>query len=123
MQFGDTMGPNVIRFSVLLLFLFAMITSSALSKEPIDLFEPTDSRSLVIRTAYAYYPDNAELRVRLTLENRTVKSGSYKNTEVVRHLLSILNGNDHNLFCTYKDNVILSVFTEPKLWQRKGDGK
>ena len=108
------MTARVLSCSLFIALLLAVLAVTVLWAEPVQLFEPTDSRSRVLLAAYAYYPDNTELRVRLTLENRQVKSGLYRNADVIRHLLALLSGNEHELFCTYKGNSILAVFTEHK---------
>jgi len=110
------MAARVLSYSLFIALLLSAIAVGVSGKESVavELFEATDSRGRVVQAAYAYYPDKAELRVRLTLENRMVKSGLYRNAEVIRHLLALLSGNDHELFCTYKGNAILAVFTEHK---------
>ena len=99
-------------------FFTVMLAGSALSSEPVQLFEPTDNRSRVIRAAYAYYPENNELRVRLTLANQQVKSGSYRNAEIIRHFIFLLSertDTTHKLFCAYKGNAILAIYKDHKL--------
>jgi hypothetical protein len=108
------MTARVFSYSLFIVLLLSALAFGVSGKESVELFEPTDSRGRVVQAAYAYYPDKAELRVRLTLDNRMVKSGLYRNAEVIRHLLALLSGNDHELFCTYKGNAILAVFTEHK---------
>jgi hypothetical protein len=100
--------------SILLGLLLMALTVNALGAESVRLFEVNDSRSKVTEAAYAYYPAKAELRVRLTLANHQVKSGRYRDTEVVKHLLAVLPDDDRELFCTYNGNAILSVYTEHK---------
>ena len=108
------MAVRVFSYSLFIVLLLSALTFGVSGKESVELFEETDSRGRVVQAAYAYYPDKAELRVRLTLDNRMVKSGLYRKAEVIRHLLALLSGNDHELFCTYKGNAILAVFTEHK---------
>jgi len=109
------MAARIFSYSLFIVLLLSALTFGVSGKESVvELFEPTDSRGRVVQAAYAYYPDKAELRVRLTLDNRMVKSGLYRKAEVIRHLLALLSGNDHELFCTYKGNAILAVFTEHK---------
>jgi hypothetical protein len=109
------MAARVLSYSLFIALLLSALAVGVSGKESVvELFEATDSRGRVVQAAYAYYPDKAELRVRLTLDNRMVKSGLYRNAEVIRHLLALLSGNDHELFCTYKGNAILAVFTEHK---------
>jgi hypothetical protein len=108
------MAARVFPYSLFIALLLSAIDVGVAGNESVELFEATDSRGRVVKAAYAYYPDKAELRVRLTLDNRMVKSGLYRNAEVIRHLLALLSGNDHELFCTYKGNTILAVFTEHK---------
>jgi hypothetical protein len=38
----------------------------------------------------------------------------YRKADVIKHLLALLPGNDHELFCTYSGNTILAVFTVHK---------
>jgi hypothetical protein len=108
------MTARVFSYSLFIVLLLSALAFGVSGKESVELFEATDSRGRVVQAAYAYYPDKAELRVRLTLDNRMVKSGLYRKAEVIRHLLALLSGNDHELFCTYKGNAILAVFTEHK---------
>ena len=108
------MATRVFTYSFFLTLLLTALTVNVVEAESVRLFEVNDSRSKVVEAAYAYYPDKAELRVRLTLANRQVKSGRYRDTEVVRHMLALLPDSDRELFCTFKGNTILSVYTENK---------
>jgi hypothetical protein len=106
------MVTRILSYSTLIALLFA---SSVIGQEPVELFEATDSRGKVIRAAYAYYPDKIELRVRLTLDNRMVKSGLFRNEAVIEHLIVLLSKKDPDLFCTYKGNAILAIFSDYRL--------
>jgi hypothetical protein len=108
------MVARVLSYSLFIALLLSALAVGVSGKESVELFEETDSRGRVVQAAYADYPDKAELRVRLTLDNRMVKSGLYRSAEVIRNLLALLSRKDHELFCTYKGNVILAVFTEHK---------
>ena len=99
-----------ILFYCTLIVVFSV--SSVAGQDPVDLFEATDSRGKVIRAAYAYYPEKVELRVRLTLDNRMVKSGLYQNETVIEHLIFLLSDRDRELYCTYKGNAILAIFSD-----------
>ena len=99
-------------------FITVMLAGSAFSRDPVQLFEPTDNRSRVIRAAYAFFPENNELRVRLTLENHQVKSGSYRNDEVIKHFIFLLSertDTTRKLFCAYQGNAILAIYKDHKL--------
>ena len=106
------MAARVLSYFILTVLLLSALAVGVSGEKSIQLFDATDSRGRVVEAAYAYYPTEPELRVRLTLDNRMVKSGLYRNTEVIRNLLTLLSGNDHKLYCTYKGNAIMSVFTE-----------
>ena len=87
----------------------------AKSSDPVSLFKATDNRAMVHQTQYAYYPESGELRIRLVLANREVKSGRFSNPDVIDHLLAMLSTQDRQLLCVYDKNTILSIAVNREL--------
>jgi len=92
------------------LFLFCLLfINISQSADSFRLFGESQNRSKVIQSAFSYYPENTELRVQLTLENRQVKTGVYCNEKVVNHLLTILSKDTYELYCSYEGNKLLAI--------------
>jgi hypothetical protein len=113
---GEAMAIFRIMQSLTLLGLLAGSAGSvsAARTDAVDLFDVGDNRALVQRANYAYYPANAEFRIRLTLANGQVKSGRFVEAEVIDHLLMILSADiaGERLICVYDGNNILALLAE-----------
>ncbi len=97
----------------IVLVVLALHSIVVRAADPIRFYGATDNRARVAQSSYAYYPQAAELRVRLTLVNRQVKSGRYRDPVVVGHLLTLLsNSRPGELFCVYDGNDILTIYAE-----------
>lgn len=88
--------------------------AQAARTDAVDLFEVNDNRSPVQRANYAYYPAEAEFRVRLVLANGQVKSGRFVDPKVIDHLLMMLSADvaGERLICVYDGNNILALLAE-----------
>ena len=102
--------------SLMLLCLLGGVAdyASAARTDAVDLFEVDDNRSPVQRANYAYYPADAEFRIRLVLANGQVKSGRFDDARVIDHLLTMLSADvtGERLICVYDGNNILALLAE-----------
>lgn len=78
------------------------------------LYELTDSRGRVVKADFAYYPDDPELRVRVTLAGGRQANGSYRDPDRIRTLLLVLRGDPTRLSCVFdsRENRILALYRE-----------
>lgn len=99
---------------VLCLLAGTVTPASAARTDAVDLFEVGDNRSPVQRANYAYYPADAEFRIRLVLANGQVKSGRFDDARVIDHLLMMLSADiaGERLICVYDGNNILALLAE-----------
>jgi len=98
------------RLTANFLFLFCLLFFNiSQSADSTRLFGESENRSKVVQSAFSYYPEDPELRVQLTLENRQVKTGIYRNEIVVNHLLTLLSKDTDELYCAYEGNKLLAI--------------
>jgi len=101
---------NSRRLTTNALFLFCLLfINISQGADSIRLFGENQNRSKVVQSAFSYYPENAELRVQLVLENRQVKTGIYRDEKVISHLLTILSKETNELYCSYDGNRLLAI--------------
>lgn len=94
------------------LVVFSLSFISASAAGPERLHDATDSRARVTNVAYSYYPDKAELRVRLTLANGFEKYAVYRDAVVIQNVLTVLRHDVKKLHCIYRDNDVIAIIAE-----------